>query len=334
MRLRRFTVALVLTLALPALGQDDMIRKRDEKLNESWVGKADWITDFDEAREVAKASGKPIFAYFTRSYSGCPYCYLLEASVFGEDLVRAGWEERLPDAETRAKSLKDFQEWSRNCVLFLHVTSRVEGDKYQKLASQRGSVGFPYLAFLDANGDLLAGRVARDVKSFEFSLNKALEVRKELDDLARKSAAGDKEAEKLLFFEKAELLHYSPPEARRAMEGLELSEDERKRAEGALVVLEIREAISLLTPDEKTRIAAGSRFAGMKRAGRLPLDPKKSEWRYFYSFIMVYAESEKDAPLFEEALETYKKQYGSNRLQQNWIRSKEAKLAKLRGGGG
>ena len=92
---RGCVVLLVLGLALPVLGQDDMIKRRDEKLNESWVKKADWITDFDKARATAKASGKPIFAYFTRSYSVCPYCYRLEASVFGEDVVRDGWEKRL-----------------------------------------------------------------------------------------------------------------------------------------------------------------------------------------------------------------------------------------------
>lgn len=330
---RGCAVTLILSLALPALAQDDMIKRRDEKLNESWVKKAAWITDFDKAREAAKDSGKPIFAYFTRSYSVCPYCYRLEASVFGEDVIRTGWEERLPDAETRAKNLKEFQEWSKNCVLFLHVTSRVEGDKYQKLASRRGSSGFPYLAFLDANGDLLAGRVSRDVKSFEFSLNKAREVKQELDDLAKRSEAGDKEADKLRFFKKVELLHFSAAKARQAMEGLGLSADEKKKAEAELVDLDIREVMLTLTLDEKTRIAAGSKFAEMKEDGRIPSAPQKTEWRYFYHFIMIYAESEKNVKLFEDALETWKKQYGSNPRQQNSIKALEAKLAELKSEG-
>mgnify|MGYP001568017272 CR=1 FL=1 len=43
--------------------------KRDAKLAEGWLKKAPWILDYDKAREEAKASGKPLFAYFTRSYA-------------------------------------------------------------------------------------------------------------------------------------------------------------------------------------------------------------------------------------------------------------------------
>ena len=46
-----------------------MEEKRDAKLAEAWLKKAAWITDYDKALQEAKASGKPIFAYFTRSYA-------------------------------------------------------------------------------------------------------------------------------------------------------------------------------------------------------------------------------------------------------------------------
>jgi hypothetical protein len=42
---------------------------RDAKLAEPWLKSAPWITDYDKARAEAKATGKPIFAYFTRSYA-------------------------------------------------------------------------------------------------------------------------------------------------------------------------------------------------------------------------------------------------------------------------
>ena len=55
----------------PVNAQDDaaMIQRRDEKLAEPWLKKANWITDYDVAREESKKTGKPIFGYFTRSYS-------------------------------------------------------------------------------------------------------------------------------------------------------------------------------------------------------------------------------------------------------------------------
>lgn len=49
--------------------QDDLIKKRDEKLQLAFLKKANWITDYDKAREEAKKGGKPIFAYFSRSYA-------------------------------------------------------------------------------------------------------------------------------------------------------------------------------------------------------------------------------------------------------------------------
>lgn len=52
-----------------AQDQDDMVKRRDALLKEEWLKKADWITDYDKAREESKKSGKAIFAYFTRSYA-------------------------------------------------------------------------------------------------------------------------------------------------------------------------------------------------------------------------------------------------------------------------
>lgn len=62
--------AALLALALPREARADTNEeKRDKKLAEGWVTKAPWITDYDRAREEARKSGKPIFAYFTRSYA-------------------------------------------------------------------------------------------------------------------------------------------------------------------------------------------------------------------------------------------------------------------------
>jgi hypothetical protein len=64
-------LALALAAATPALARQDkeLEKKRDELLAEDWLKKADWITDYDKARDEAKKSGKVIFAYFTRSYA-------------------------------------------------------------------------------------------------------------------------------------------------------------------------------------------------------------------------------------------------------------------------
>jgi hypothetical protein len=60
--------ALTALMAAAALAQSPQ-DKRAAKLAEPWVKNADWITDYDKARQLSDESGKPIFAYFTRSYA-------------------------------------------------------------------------------------------------------------------------------------------------------------------------------------------------------------------------------------------------------------------------
>lgn len=64
--------ALLLTAALPAQTektQDELKTLRTEKLAKEVFKLAPWTFDFDAARAEAKKTGKPIFAYFTRSYA-------------------------------------------------------------------------------------------------------------------------------------------------------------------------------------------------------------------------------------------------------------------------
>jgi hypothetical protein len=75
-RLVRRSLALLPLVAalagLPAQQQPDQEKlKQDyaEMQAEAWFKDAGWITDFDAAKQLAAESGKPIFAYFTRTYA-------------------------------------------------------------------------------------------------------------------------------------------------------------------------------------------------------------------------------------------------------------------------
>ena len=77
MYMRSMTAIAVLTglcTALPAQNQppsqEQLVKLRSEKLAKEVFTKANWITDYDKARAEAKKSGKLLFTYFTRSYSG------------------------------------------------------------------------------------------------------------------------------------------------------------------------------------------------------------------------------------------------------------------------
>jgi hypothetical protein len=55
--------------AAPAESQADLEVKYQEKLKKEFFKKGPWLLDYDEARAEAKKTGKPLFVYFTRSYS-------------------------------------------------------------------------------------------------------------------------------------------------------------------------------------------------------------------------------------------------------------------------
>jgi|FLOH01.1.fsa_nt_gi hypothetical protein len=61
-----------LALVAPAAAQVDQAEMQtnfDAKMAKEFISNAAWVTDYDEARKMAKEQGKLIFVYFTRSYA-------------------------------------------------------------------------------------------------------------------------------------------------------------------------------------------------------------------------------------------------------------------------
>jgi hypothetical protein len=56
-------------MLIAAAAAQDLPALRDKKLKEPFLSKAPWVTDYDKAKEQSSKGGKPIFAYFTRSYA-------------------------------------------------------------------------------------------------------------------------------------------------------------------------------------------------------------------------------------------------------------------------
>jgi len=68
--MRRLSIALILLGLTTASAQDEHLQELlDKKLASAFLKKAAWELDYDAARAKAKESGKPIFAYFSRSYA-------------------------------------------------------------------------------------------------------------------------------------------------------------------------------------------------------------------------------------------------------------------------
>jgi len=62
------TLALLVALASAAVAQSPQENKA-KKLQEPFLKNGDWITDYEKALKESAETGKPIFAYMTRSYA-------------------------------------------------------------------------------------------------------------------------------------------------------------------------------------------------------------------------------------------------------------------------
>ncbi len=108
-------------------------------------------------------------------------------------------------------SKDEFVEWGKNYVLFLHVTSHVEGDPYPDLLAEKGGTGFPTLVFMDPDGNVIARHLGpRSVEGFTKT---AEEARKNLD-LKRKAEAGDPKAQVEWFLTELRMGAFDPKAAR------------------------------------------------------------------------------------------------------------------------
>jgi hypothetical protein len=65
---RSITFLLVLLFAGAAVA-DELRDKYDDKIRKDFINKIPWEQNYDQALAKSKETGKPIFAYFTRSYA-------------------------------------------------------------------------------------------------------------------------------------------------------------------------------------------------------------------------------------------------------------------------
>lgn len=193
------------------------------------------------------------------------------------------------------------------------------GAKHDGLLQEKGGRGFPYLVFLDAEGTL-AGKHNFDRSAEGFGKTGAL-----VRDLAKaKKGSADE------FVLKAELGLVDAAEIRKNAKPEGATPEQVKRLETALANHEVQETLDGLrgARDKSVALDAGKKLLEMKTAGRVPT------WSYptqgFWMLIMDFAESEKDAASFEEALNTLKPKLEKLPGGQAWIDKKTEILKQLK----
>jgi hypothetical protein len=196
----------------------------------------------------------------------------------------------------------------------------VKEDKYDKLFSQKGGSGFPYLACLDAGGLVVAKHAhQRSVEGFTQTLKNATAF----VELRKKAEGGDKAAKVEHFIQALQLNHFTAEEGRKRAKGFTFGKVQTEKVESTLILLEMSEAEADATQDRTTWLPVGKKLNEMRKAGRVPSDTPMLQ--RFWLFLMEYAYSEKDAALFKQGLDVLKE----TKAAQKRITQEEKRLAEL-----
>jgi hypothetical protein len=194
-------------------------------------------------------------------------------------------------------STREFAEFGKEVVLFLHVTSHVEGRPHPDLLHEKGGDAFPYFAVLDADGTVVARHQgAPSVAGFRATVAASTDYL----ELRDEAAAGDPDAKARLLIRRLEfgsLSHARAVAERAAL--TELTDEQAARIDRLLTSLEFVEIRAALRRREDLP-KAGAKLAVMKDHGRIPTGRDAVD---FWLIISFYAEEQHDAALFREVID-------------------------------
>ena len=183
-------------------------------------------------------------------------------------------------------------------MLFLHNTSHLDDEPYPTLLKDKGFRGFPSLAFMDAEGNVLAKPASRTVESYDQTLG----LVESYVSLKAKIEAGDASATNALFLTELELDKLTYEGAKAQYAGLEgLSTEQCLQIEAKLAKMEVQSMLA------SARTASRAKNYDAAAAIYRKLIAKDSDnWRNWYSLGSALL----SAGEFDEAIEAHAKVAG------------------------
>ncbi|HEY3226675.1 MAG TPA: hypothetical protein VGK61_06765 [Planctomycetota bacterium] len=157
---------------------------------------------------------------------------------------------------------------------------------------------------MDASGKVVANLEGeRSVGGFRGMMKAGQEYR----DFKAKAEKGDPVAKIEYFIRALKLGEFKLDAARKHIETLKgVTPEQKARIDGLIVGLEVDEALEPLRKVKERgkameiRVDLGRKFWEMHKSGRIPGDD--SPFGTFYSFVLDFAENDKNIPVFEVAL--------------------------------
>ena len=205
----------------------------------------------------------------------------------------------------------------------MHITTRIEGRKDDELLSDLGGNSFPWIVFLDAEGEIV-GRHAGSHTVEAFSRTDR-NVRRYLD-LRKKAAAGDAtvELDKAILECTLGLTEFY--ELEEAVEGRKLSADQQKAVELCRVNAAVAEGLQLARAGSVDD--AVEEFVEIYRKGVYPTQNTAGFWYR----LALHASKQGDAALLEASIAGIRKAFGPGDERMDKILAVlESKLAELKG---
>jgi len=221
----------------------------------------------------------------------------------------------------------DFVRFSEKYVLYCNITSHVPGTKDQDLLEAKGGEGFPYLIFMDSDGNLLAKHEGpRSAEGFTQTGDKA----RGFLDLKAKAEKGDAATKIDFIVAQLELGHIKAGEAQVKVResGGKPSPEQQKKIDGVVANQEIETVLRAIKDPAGKNAAAKSLYERYK-AGKAA--PTAEPWMpAYWNLVMEHAESIKDVAGFEESFKILKGKYGDVPQAQKYFQEKEESLKKLK----
>ena len=223
-------------------------------------------------------------------------------------------------------STEEFKAFAGEVVPFLHVTSRIDGEKHADLLEKKGGRGFPYLVVMDAKGEVVSGVQERTVEGFRKAVKDAGDYATLLAKEKRTSA------EELRLIRLQHDMHKIEDDAaRQRANAIDVSDEAVKKDRDAFVFgLDIVAQMpkGKDSRDPAKRIAAGKTFHEWWKAGKEPTDEGLTQ--PFFILMLDYAESERDVELFEKALGKLRELFGAKTEAAGFFKKQEERLEKLK----
>lgn len=192
---------------------------------------------------------------------------------------------------------------------------------------EKGGTGFPYLVFMDADGNVLAKQGQRTVEAFE----KTLQTAKDFLALEKKAKSGDRKAGIDALIAGMELGRYGPDEAKEMLGKLgPLPKDKQKVVDDMLVNAEVEEMTKGLRSQEQA-VEVGKKFIKMAEDGRVPTGRTAMN---FYMMMMAAQEAAEDVKGYEKSLDAFRKLVEGEPRAARALKRCEDTLEKLKAGKG